>query len=97
MIARYGMSEALGLATFEEPRQALFLQVPDGGRREYSEETGRLIDDELRKILEASHARVKQTLGEKRGVLDAIAKLLIEKEVVTREAFVQLLGAPVSA
>ena len=40
MITRYGMSDALGLATFEAPRQALFLQVPTGSApREYSEET----------------------------------------------------------
>ena len=93
MIARYGMSETMGLATFEEPREALFLQVAGGGRREYSEETGRLIDEELRKILEASHARVHHTLGERRPVLEALAKLLIEKEVVDREALVRLLSA----
>jgi len=51
-----------------------------------------LLDDELRKMFEASHARVHNTLGAKRGVLDALAKLLIEKEVVNREAFVQLLN-----
>jgi cell division protease FtsH len=94
MITRYGMSERLGLATLEEPRQALFLHIPGGGRQEYSEETGRLIDEELRKMLEAAHARVQQTLGAKRGVLEALAKLLMEKEVVDRAALVQLLEAP---
>lgn len=53
MIARDGVSEALGLATFDEPRQALCLQVPDGRQREYSEATGRLIDEALRKMMEA--------------------------------------------
>ena len=97
MITRYGMSEALGLATFEEPRQALFLQIPGGGQREYCEETGRLIDEELRKMLEASHARAQNTLAAKRRVLDALAQLLIEKEVVGRDAFVQLLNTAPSA
>ncbi len=87
MIARDGVSEALGLATFDEPRQALCLQVPDGRQREYSEATGRLIDEALRKMMEAPHARAQTTLGSKRGVLEALAKLLIEKEVVNRDAF----------
>ena len=44
MIMRYGMSDALGLATFEAPRQALFVQGPSGAPKEYSEETARVID-----------------------------------------------------
>ncbi|MFQ5846533.1 MAG: ATP-dependent zinc metalloprotease FtsH [Candidatus Methylomirabilales bacterium] len=92
MIMRYGMSEALGLATFEEPRQALFLHVPPGGQKEYSEETSRMIDVEIRKIFEASHARVRETLTVKRDVLETLAKLLIEKEVVDREMLARLLA-----
>jgi cell division protease FtsH len=91
MVTRYGMSEALGLATFESPRQALFLQVPSGGQREYSEETARLIDVEIRSLLEASHTRVRETLQTKRKALEALAKLLIEKEIVDRDALTQLL------
>ncbi|MBI3455241.1 MAG: ATP-dependent metallopeptidase FtsH/Yme1/Tma family protein [Candidatus Rokubacteria bacterium] len=93
MVTRYGMSEALGLATFEEPRQALFLPVPAGGPKEYSEETGRIIDTEIRNLMEAAHVRVRETLTAKRPVLEALAKLLIEKEVVTREALTGLLSA----
>ena len=51
MVTRYGMSEALGLATFEPPRQALFLNVPSMAQREYSEETARRIDAEIRTAL----------------------------------------------
>ena len=92
MITRYGMSEALGLATFEEPRQALFLQLPSGGSKEYSEETARVIDGEIQQLLEASRARVRETLTAKRAALEALAKLLIEREVVDREALAQLLA-----
>ena len=59
MVARYGMTEALGLATFEPPRQALFLNVPSMAQREYSEETARRIDDEIRRLFEAAHERVR--------------------------------------
>ncbi len=91
MIARYGMSERLGLATFEPPRQALFLNVPSMAQREYSEETARRIDDEIRKLLEAAHGRVRETLAAKREVLTSLAKLLIEKEVVGRDDLDALL------
>jgi cell division protease FtsH len=93
MVARYGMTEALGLATFEPPRQALFLNVPSMAQREYSEETARRIDDEIRTLFEAAHERVRQTLTAKRDVLTSLAKLLIEKEVVSRDGLAALLAS----
>jgi cell division protease FtsH len=93
MVARYGMTEALGLATFEPPRQALFLNVPSMAQREYSEETARRIDDEIRTLFEAAHGRVRQTLTAKRDVLTSLAKLLIEKEVVSRDDLTALLAS----
>ncbi len=91
MVARYGMSDALGLATFESPRPAPFLNVPSMAQREYSEETARRIDDEIQKLLETAHGRVRETLTAKREVLVSLAKLLIEKEVVGRDDLVALL------
>jgi len=93
MVARYGMTEALGLATFEPPRQALFLNVPSMAQREYSEETARRIDDEIRTLFEVAHGRVRQTLTAKRDVLTSLAKLLIEKEVVSRDDLTALLAS----
>ena len=92
MVTRYGMSEVLGLATFEAPRQALFLNVPSTAQREYSEETARKIDAEIEQLLETAHGRVRETLGKKRTILDALATRLIEKEVVDRAALVQLIA-----
>jgi cell division protease FtsH len=95
MITRYGMSDALGLATFEAPRQALFLQVPTGAPREYSEETARVIDAEIQTLLEAAHTRVRETLTAQRALLESLATLLIAHEVVDRTALTQLLGTAV--
>jgi cell division protease FtsH len=92
MITRYGMSEALGLAAFEPPRQALFLPVAERGPREYSERTAEAIDAEIQKLLEAAHGRVRETLTAKRATLEALAKCLIEKEVVDREALAKLIA-----
>ena len=92
MVARYGMSEALGLATFEAPRPALFLNVPSMAQREYSEDTARRIDAEIEKLLEAAHGRVRETLTAKRDMLTALAKVLTEKEVVSRDDLMALLS-----
>ncbi|MEX1103114.1 MAG: ATP-dependent zinc metalloprotease FtsH, partial [Dehalococcoidia bacterium] len=60
MITAYGMSDSLGLATFQPPRQAMFLDVPQlAAPREYSEETARSIDGEIRALLSAAHERVR--------------------------------------
>ncbi len=92
MITHYGMSEALGLATFEAPRTSPFLNLPGSSeRREYSERTSQTIDDEVRKLLADAHERVKQTLSARRAVLDTLAKLLLEKEVVDRAGLDALL------
>ncbi|MBI1894628.1 MAG: ATP-dependent metallopeptidase FtsH/Yme1/Tma family protein [Candidatus Rokubacteria bacterium] len=95
MVTQYGMSEHLGLATFEEPRTPLFLNVPaPQGPREYSERTAEAIDDEVTKLLADARSRVRDTLTTRRSTLDALAKLLLEKEVVDRAALDRLLGAP---
>ncbi len=96
MITRYGMGEALGLATFEPPRPA-FLPVPTSGPKEYSERTAEVIDAEIQKLLEAAHRRVHTTLTAKRLTLEALAKRLIEKEVVDREALLALIAASEAA
>ena len=54
MITQFGMSEKLGLAALEGPRHATFLMVPTQSAREYSEETARQIDEEVKQILVGS-------------------------------------------
>ena len=98
MVTHYGMSESLGLATFEEPRSAMFLDLPmQQQRAEYSERTAQSIDDEIRKLLEESHERVQQTLKANREKLDELAKLLQEKEVVDRATLDTLLSHAATA
>jgi cell division protease FtsH len=79
------------IGTFEGPRRALFLDVPSMAQREYSEVTARRIDTEIAQLLEASHGRVRETLKIQRDMLTALAKLLIEKEVVIRSDLDALL------
>src|SRR2546428_13972883 len=73
MVMKYGMSERVGLATFGE-RLPMFLKnngMPWSGEREYSEETARAIDAEVREILDRTHDRVRGILTAKKAVLVA--------------------------
>ena len=92
MVTRYGMSETLGLAAFEEVRPQ-FLPIAVEQKREYSDETSRMVDEEIRKLLTESHARVQETLTAKRVILDELAALLSEREVVDRTALERITGA----
>jgi cell division protease FtsH len=93
MVTQYGMSETLGLVTFEEPRTNPFLNVGGvGGGREYSEKTAQAIDDEIRAIVADARERVRETLTKRRAALDALAKVLLEKEVVDRQGLETLLA-----
>lgn len=92
MVTQYGMSDQLGLSTLEDPSRSPFLNLPGmAERREYSEKTAQAIDEEVRHLLGEAQERVRETLTRKREILEALAKLLLEKEVVDREALDRLL------
>jgi len=86
MVKEYGMSEKLGYMTFEKERRPLFLDInPSFGTKDYSEETAREIDNEVRKIIEESYQRVKTILNDKKELLKKVAQTLLEKEVIEGE------------
>ncbi|MDC8758800.1 ATP-dependent zinc metalloprotease FtsH [Janthinobacterium fluminis] len=86
MVTQYGMSERLGLATFEEVRGPLLNPAAPAEKKSYSEHTAETIDAEISKLLDEAHARVLATLRERRGLLDKLARLLLENETVDRAA-----------
>ena len=91
MITQFGMSEKIGLASLEGPRHATFLMVPTQSPKEYSEETARLIDSEVKQILSEAHVKARDILLAHRSALEELAKLLLEKEVVDRPALQGIL------
>ena len=84
MVTKYGMSERVGLATFGE-RTPLFLKGTGMGERDYSEETARTIDEEVRAILDRTHDRVRGILTAKKAVLVAAAQELKRLETLEGE------------
>lgn len=85
MIKKLGMSKNLGAVTFGKQEQLSFLGVANQEERNYSEETARLIDDEVKTLVEEGYQRAKAILQKKREVLDRLAKHLEEKEVLSGE------------
>ncbi len=84
MVKAYGMSDKLGAITLERERQPQFMQIQLSQEKgDYSEETAREIDCEIRRIVDEQFARVKRLLGEQRAALQAGATMLMEREVIT--------------
>jgi len=91
MITQFGMSERLGLVALEGPRTPMFLPVPTQSSREYSEETARIVDEEIKKLLVDAHNKVRDALASHRQALEELAKLLLSKEVVERPELLAIL------
>jgi len=96
MVKEYGMSEKLGYVTFEKEKKPLFLSTAFGSTREYSEETAKQIDEEVKKIVDATYHKAKEVLTAKRDKLEDLARLLLEKEVVEEEDLKKILQLPAS-
>ncbi|MEA3244569.1 MAG: cell division protein FtsH, partial [Gemmatimonadota bacterium] len=86
MVTRYGMTDALGLATYETPRQPLFLDISQPIAREYSDDSAERIDAEVRRMLAEAHDRVRETLAAHRDALARLASELIRTEVIDHTA-----------
>ncbi len=86
MIKDYGMSEKMGLVTYERERRPMFLEagMPQGGK-DYSEATAREIDLEIKNLLDSIEGKTLEVLKKNRHELDALAQLLLEKEVVEKD------------
>lgn len=92
MVSRFGMSESLGPVTFGRASSMRFLGGAAGEERNFSEETARAIDFEVRRILEAQYERAKRILEVRRNALEAIAGRLLEVETLDRPQLEQLVG-----
>jgi cell division protease FtsH len=92
MVLDYGMSDVLGPQTFRK-REHLFLDVPFKERELVSEETARIIDAEISKILKSCYDKTKELLQAEREKLDRMVELLLQKEVLEGEELEKILYA----
>jgi cell division protease FtsH len=96
MVTRYGMSDVLGPMALGRRESPVFLGRDIAERQEYSEETARLIDREMRSLVEDAKARATDILIEQRSLLDRLAKALIQHETIDGPAFEALVGDAIS-
>ena len=85
MISVYGMNEKVGNVSFYGMQQDQF-------NKPYSDETARLIDDEVRKLIDIQYARAQKLLIDKRDELNLLAKHLLQKEVLLKSDVERLIG-----
>jgi len=95
MVTEWGMSDRVGVVHFDQGRRNRFLDVPlPPERGPYSEDTARLIDEEVKQLVTAAHDEARKILKEQRGALERVTRALLEREVVEAEEFLRLLETP---
>src|SRR3989344_100877 len=91
MVTRFGMSEKLGPMTFGESHEMVFLGKEISQGRNYSEKVAADIDKEVTGFINRAFAAAKKIINTNKKALDAIAKTLIEKEILEQEDFYNIL------
>ena len=87
MVTKYGMSERVGTITFGADQEEVFLGRDLAHAKDYSEETAAIIDEEVKKIVDAGYERATNILKDHIDKLHAVAKVLMEKEKIDGEEF----------
>jgi len=91
MVCQWGMSEKLGPLTYVEDAGHVFLGRDLQQHKEFSNESMRMIDEEVLEILSSSYERAKKILKKYRKALESLAKTLIEQETIDGDCVLQVM------
>src|SRR5687767_11923870 len=91
MVTVYGMSEKVGMMAVGDKEQEIFLGREFSQKREISERTQRMVDEEVKRLLDEAHAHARELLTAHRELLDRIALALLERETLDSEDVLILL------
>ncbi|MFH0753984.1 MAG: ATP-dependent zinc metalloprotease FtsH [Candidatus Omnitrophota bacterium] len=94
MVCAFGMSESMGKRAYGRGGHPSFLGRDIFEEKDFSDDTGRMIDEEVKILVDAAYQRAKKIITDNRDKLDIIANRLIEKEVMDIEEARILLGLP---
>jgi AFG3 family protein len=86
MVTVYGMNDKVGNISFYDPQQENSFTKP------YSDETAKLIDEEVRKLIDEAYGKTKKLLTEKKSEVEKLANALLEKEVLFQSDVEALIG-----
>ncbi len=87
MVIKYGFSDSVGLISYDNDDDEVFIGRDYGHTKAYSDHTANVIDDEVRRIIEECYEKAKKMLKDNENVLRKCAELLLEKERISREEF----------
>ncbi len=90
MVTKYGFSDKLGMINYDTSDDEVFIGRDIAHTKSFSESTSVIIDEEVKKIIDACHEKATRILKENRAILDQLAELLVEKERIGREEFESL-------
>jgi cell division protease FtsH len=91
MVMRFGMSEKLGPRVFGHDQGQPFLGREYSSEPDYSDDVAREIDDEIRRVVEEAHQSARNILEQHRDDLTHTSEILLNRETIEREEFIQLL------
>jgi len=93
MVTEWGMSDVLGAINYNGHKRPAFLDIPLGPERgAYAEDTGRLIDSEVKRLMTEAHDNARAILTEKRSVLETVTRRLLEIEVMESDELRRLMS-----
>jgi len=95
MISAWGMSDKIGNTHLEDEKGNIFLGEELSRGKQYSEETARLVDQEIKTFLDRAFDRASSLVKSKRKALDKLAEALIEKEEINGEEVDQIIAAAI--
>ncbi len=90
MVTSFGMSEVIGLVAVGDNEQEVFLGREIQQRRTVSEHTHRMVDQEVKRILDDAHQTAHDVLSEHDDLLESIAQALLDRETIGREEITAL-------
>jgi cell division protease FtsH len=85
MVTKFGMSDKIGAIAVGDREQEIFLGRELAQRREISERTSELVDEEIKRIIDSAYRRAREILEGKRPILDSLAAALLERETLERD------------
>jgi cell division protease FtsH len=91
LVTRFGMSEKIGPMAIGEREELIFLGRELATEHNYSEQTARTIDEEVKRIIDEGYTRAADILQRRRAKLDEIAGVLIKRETIEKEEFSELV------
>jgi cell division protease FtsH len=92
MVTQFGMSDKIGTIAVGDREQEIFLGREIAQRREISERTSELVDEEVKRIIDTAYRRAREILERRRTTLDALAAALLERETLERDEIMAVVS-----